>query len=441
MARATEHKEGKATVNIVYYTHKTLSDGSHPFLVRITKDRKNRWISTGISIHPEFWNKEKNTFRKNVPEKKRTELEVALRNWKDRYTDAAETLAGDDEVHDVKSVAEKVSSERLSTRKFKLLTYFDEIISQFDKAGNIGNRRVYRDVQNSLRRFLGKDEDVSFEAVTVKFCNEWETKMRSEGVTEVTLSLRFRTLRAILNKAIANGYSKATSYPFARNSSEKNKFQIGKFDTKTSKRAVSKADIRKIDAYQPSKEEGKYATLRNTQERLQVAKDIFLFSYYCGGINFVDIAALKWSNIGKDLDNKPRLSYIRQKTGGKFTLLLITQSLAILERYRPQELLNTSYIFPILNSTLHKTPAQKHNRCSKIMGQVNVDLKTIGIAVGIETPLTTYVARHSFATALKRSGVTTGVISEAMGHRDERTTQIYLSEFETDLVDAAFENL
>ncbi|MCC5613300.1 tyrosine-type recombinase/integrase, partial [Nostoc sp. CHAB 5834] len=90
---------------------------------------------------------------------------------------------------------------------------------------------------------------------------------------------------------------------------------------------------------------------------------------------------------------------------------------------------------------LHKTPSQIHNRCSKVMGHVNADLKTIGSAVGIATPITSYVARHSFAMALKRSGIATAVISEAMGHNDERTTQIYLSEFDTDLVDAAFENL
>lgn len=441
MARATEHKEGKATVNIVYYTHKTLKDGSHPFMVRISKDRKNRWISTGISLHPEFWNKDKNTFRKSIPDNRRKELEATLQKWKDKFTDAAEDLALSDEIHDAKSVAAKVSNERLATRKFKLLAYFDEVISLFDKAGNVGNRRVYRDVQNSLRRFLGEGIDIAFEAVTVKFCNEWEIKMRSEGVTEVTLSLRFRTLRAILNKAIANGYAKPTSYPFARNSAEKNKFQIGKFDTKTTKRAVSKADIRKIEAYQPPQTDGKYATLRNTQERLQLAKNLFLFSYYCGGINFVDMAALKWSNIGVDLDNKPRLTYTRQKTGGKFSIRLIPQALAILESYKPATVHSGSYIFPILNTAFHTTPTQKHNRSSKIMGQVNADLKTIGSAVGIDTPLTTYVARHSFATALKRSGVATAVISEAMGHSDERTTQIYLSEFDTDLVDAAFENL
>ena len=153
------------------------------------------------------------------------------------------------------------------------------------------------------------------------------------------------------------------------------------------------------------------------------------------------MANLRWSNIGKDLDDKPRLTYIRQKTGGRFSIRLMPQTLAILERYRPGEIRLSGYIFPILNTALHTTATQRQNRCGKVMGQVNVDLKTVGASVGIETPLTTYVARHSFATALKRSGVATGIISEAMGHSDERTTQIYLSEFETDLVDAAFENL
>lgn len=441
MARGTEHKEGKATVNIVYYTHKTLADGSHPFVVRITKNRKNRWISTGINLLPQFWNKEKNTFRKSVPDEKRQEMEAALRKWKEKFSDAAETLAAADEQHDVHAVATKVSEDRKSTRQYKLLSYFDELISQFEKTGNVGNRRVYRDVQNMLRRFIGDDKDVPFDSVTVKFCNQWENSMKSEGVTESTLSVRFRTLRAVFNKAIANGYTKPAFYPFARNTAETNKFQIGKFDTKTIKRAISKADIRKIESYQPPKTSEKYATLRNTQERLQLAKDLFLFSYYCGGINFVDMANLRWSNIGTDLDEKPRLTYTRQKTGGKFSIRLMPQTLVILEHYRPDEVRPTSYIFPILNTALHNTPTQRQNRCSKILGQVNSDLKTIGSGVGIETNLTTYVARHSFATALKRSGVATGVISEAMGHSDERTTQIYLSEFDTDLVDAAFENL
>ena len=441
MAETGKIREKKASVKIVLWTSKTLADGSHPFVVRIHKEGTRKHITTGLSLHPQFWNPKKHEIRQNYPTEKRKALEKALVIWKDRFTDAAEELAVNDTRHDASSIVYKVVDERNDLRRFQLLEYFDELISQFEKTGNVGNRRVYRDVKNSLQHFIGEEKDISFDGVTVKFCNQYETKMRSEGGADSSLSVRFRTLRAVINKAIANGYSKPTSYPFARNTAENNKFQIGKFDTKTTKRAISKLDIRKIEAYQPPQDDGKYAGLRNTQERLQLAKDLFLFSYYCGGINFVDMANLRWSNIGKDLDDKPRLSYIRQKTSGKFSIRLMTQTLAILDRYRPDEVRSTSYIFPILNTALHTTPTQRQNRCGKIMGQVNVDLKTIGTSVGIETTLTSYVARHSFAMALKRSGVATGIISEAMGHSDERTTQIYLSEFDTDLVDAAFENL
>ena len=441
MSETAKIRERTASVKIVFWTSKTLADGSHPFVVRIHKGGTRKHITTGLSLHPQFWNPNKHEIRQNYPIDRRKALEKALQIWKDRFTNAAEEYSATDSPHDADSIVHKVADERNATRQFKLLAYFDELIRQFEQTGKVGNRKVYRDVQNNLSRFIGEGKDVPFEAVTVKFCNEWENKMRSEGLTEITLSVKFRTLRAVLNKAIANGFAKPTSYPFSRNTAETNKFQIGKFNLTTTKRAISKADIRKIEAFQPEPYSGPYASLRDTSDRVQLAKDLFLFSYYCGGINFVDMAALRWMNIGTDLDGKPRLAYIRQKTGGKFSIRLMPVVLAILERYKPDEVYPNSYVFPILNIALHKTPSQIHNRCSKIMGQVNADLKTIGAEAKIETPLTTYVARHSFATALKRSGVATGIISEAMGHSDERTTQIYLSEFETDLVDAAFENL
>lgn len=441
MPETIKIRERTASVKVILWTSKKLADGSHPFVVRIHKDGTRKHITTGLCLHPQYWNANKHEIRQSYPAYKRKELEAALQVWKDKFSNAAEQLSASDARHDATTVVHKVADERNGLRQFQLLTYFDELISQLNKTGKIGNRKVYRDVQNNLRRLIGEGKDVSFDAVTVRFCNEWENTMRAEGVTEITLSVKFRTLRAVLNKAIGNGFAKPEHYPFARNAAESRKFNVGKFDTTTTKRAISKADIYRIATYAPPPDEGKYSTLRNTGERLQLAKDLFLFSYYCGGINFVDMAALKWANIGTDLDDKPRLTYTRQKTGGKFSIRLMPPALEILARYRDEHALPVSFVFPILNTALHKTPTQRHNRCAKIMSQVNTDLKTIGAAVGITTPLTTYVARHSFATALKRSGVATAVISEAMGHSDEQTTQIYLSDFETDLVDAAFENL
>ncbi len=442
MAKTTEHKESEAQVKVIYYPSKTLADGSHPFMVRISKDRQRKYIMTGLSIHPQYWNRETNDFRKSVPTAKQKEMRAAFKKWEEKYSQVAEELANADEQHEAKTVAATVATERSNKRKFKLLAYFDELISQFDQTGNVGNRKVYRDIRNNLQRFVGDGQDVAFDAVTVRFCNEWERKMRAEGLTEITLSVKFRTLRAVLNKAIANGYAKPASYPFARNTAETNKFQIGKFDVKTTKRAISKVDIRKIETFQPQRYEGPYASLRDTSDRQLLAKDLFLFSYYSGGINFVDMAVLTWGNVVTDLHGHQRLTYTRQKTGGKFAVRLMPTALAILEHYRPAgKPLPTAYIFPILNNALHKTAMQKHNRCSKIMGQVNADLKTIGESVGIDMPLTTYVARHSFATSLRMAGQDVAVISQAMGHADEATTRIYLQELGTELIDEAYNNL
>lgn len=110
----------------------------------------------------------------------------------------------------------------------------------------------------------------------------------------------------------------------------------------------------------------------------------------------------------------------------------------IIERYATE---SKGYLFPILNANLHKTPLQKQNRIHKILGKVNINLKLIAAQLGVEGNLTTYVARHSFASVLKKSGVNIALISEALGHSDIATTQIYLDSFDNEQIDAAMKNL
>ena len=81
------------------------------------------------------------------------------------------------------------------------------------------------------------------------------------------------------------------------------------------------------------------------------------------------------------------------------------------------------------------------NRIHKVIGKVNACLKTLGNELELNKKLTTYVARHSYATTLKRAGVNTSVISEALGHSSERVTQIYLDSFENTQMKAAMKNL
>ena len=451
----TEHKEGRATVKVVYYTYKTLADGTHPFMVRITKDRKLTYIATGQSLHPKYWNPLKKEVRKSYPEPGRDRLLKKLAEWGAKYSGAADTLADADEQHDARAVAAKAIEGRKAARRVKLLAYCEELSTGYLKTGRAGNATVYRDLRNQLAKFVaaeanapappagrGKADDwadwlnrydIPLDRVTVSFCHEWEQTLRATGIKEITLSLRFRTLRAVLNQAIAAGLLKSTAYPFARTVAEKHKLQVGKFDVSTGKRAITRDELRTFEALTPA------------TQRQRLAKDVFLFSYYGGGINFVDLAQLRWLNLSGAAVNTghpDRLHYVRQKTKGKFSLRLLAPAAAIVAAYRPfTHASPESYVFPVLESTKHITSAQVKNRLHKVLGQVNDDLKELGQLAGIATPLTTYVARHTFATTLRMSGAGTAVISQAMGHKSEAVTAVYLDSFASELVDNAFEGL
>lgn len=113
------------------------------------------------------------------------------------------------------------------------------------------------------------------------------------------------------------------------------------------------------------------------------------------------------------------------------------QAIKLIQKYSMPD---NPYLFPIL-SNFHKTEQQKVNRIHKIIAKVNKSLKEIGERLNIPIDLTTYVARHSFATVLKRSGVNTSLICEALGHSSERVTQIYLDSFGNDQMEDAMKNL
>ncbi|MCB2407011.1 site-specific integrase [Hymenobacter lucidus] len=455
MGKTTEHKEGKALVKVVYYTSNTLADGSHPFYVRITKNRKRKYIATDLTLHPKYWNPLKKEIRKSYPEPGRDKLLKKLSEWEAKYSGAADMLAEADEQHDAPAVATKAIEGRKAARRVKLLAYCDELSAGYLKTGQAGNATVYRDLRNQLAKFVAAENnapapptgrgqaeawatwlslyDVPFDRVNVNFCHEWEKTLRATGIKEITLSLRFRTLRAVLNQAIAAGLMKATAYPFARTVAEKHKLQVGKFDVSTAKRAVGRDDLRRLEALEPA------------NERQRLAKNVFLFSFYAGGINFVDLGLLRWRNLSGEAagTGRPeRLSYVRQKTGGKLSVRLMAPAAAILAAYHPYTYTTpANYIFPVLDMDRHITPHQIKNRLHKVLGQVNKDLKELGQLAGIATPLTTYVARHTFATTLRMSGTGTAVISQAMGHKSEAVTAVYLDSFASDLVDNAFEGL
>ena len=218
-----------------------------------------------------------------------------------------------------------------------------------------------------------------------------------------------RTLRAIVNEAIKEGYLKQEYYPFSTQFN-RNGYSLKDLKSKASPRALSDDDIRKLKEF-PVEE---YPELKESLY-------YFLFSYYARGMNFVDIAKLERKNIYDQ-----RIHYFRSKTGKKL-------SIAISEPGADGGL----YIFPILEADKHKSKAQIKYRVQKCLKKVNSDLKAIAEIVNIDISLTSYVARHTYATRLKREGVNVEVISEGLGHSDISTTKAYLKQFDHQVIDDA----
>ena len=403
-----------AIISVICYKSKTLANGEHPLMLRIAQNGKSTYKSLKISVAAKHWDFDKNVPKPNNPHKDLIQ-KIILKTKLDYQQRILEKKANKEEF----TASSLINEQKEITKTQTVEEFYLSIIEELKQKGQIGTSYAYLNSYNTLRNFnKGKKLNYTFSYIDVAFCRKFEGWMRSKGNKDTTLSYQFRTLRAAYNRAIDAKIVCRDKNPF-------NEYKLSHFNTKTMKRALSKEDILKIintDCSSKSK-------LR------QLAHDLFSFSYLCGGISFVDIANLTLRNIVEG-----RLIYQRQKTHGNINLLLSDEALKIIQKYN-KYCQQAGYLFPILHNQRHITPMQKSNRIHKICHQVNTELRTFATELGITAEVTTYVARHSFATILKKSGVNIGIISQALGHQDIKTTQIYLSKFDNEQVDEAVKNL
>lgn len=401
-----------ATINVVCYKWKTLANGETPLMLRICKDGKKKYQSLGISIPIKYWD-----FKKNAPKPKCPNKEYIQKIILDKQRELQQRMLELNSEQKEYTTTTLLNNEQT---KFKLKTvseFYLELIEHYTHENKCGNRLIYKSSFNSLNTFARNELDIPFSDIDITWLTKYEKWLRAKGNKETTISLMFRTLRSAYNKAIKAKCARKSDYPF-------DDYKIHRFDTTTQKRAIAKTDVLKFTTeVQPI---GK-------QQYMELSKDIFIFSYLCGGINFTDIANLTNENI-----QNGRLHYIRQKTKKLIKIGIPQEAMQIIEKYSKE---SKGYLFPILDSKVHRTALQKQNRIHKILGKVNKNLKLLAAQLGVETNVTTYVARHSFASVLKKSGVNIALISEALGHSDLATTQIYLDSFDNEQVDEAMKNL
>ncbi|HVB03493.1 MAG TPA: site-specific integrase, partial [Chitinophagaceae bacterium] len=399
-----------ASIKIVLFTSKTLKNGEHPIMLRVTKDRKTKYISLQQSCPTDWWDR-----AANLPKRKHPLFKELLVKIEKKKLEANKLLLGLDNDEKEISVEEiKLKLQKEAVNKKKVIQYFDEVVERLERTNRLGYSSVFKATKNSLLTFK-KGKDFDFSDITPSFLSNYEDAFYERGVVMNSVFVFMRTLKTLINYARKDNVVRNDFNPFRD-------ISFTKFRRiKTKKRAITKEEIIKIAELEIK-----------DNPRLLNARNYFLFSFYNRGINFIDMAYIKWENIRNN-----RLQYTRRKTKEDFTIALLPPAVIILNQYKDFYYENdSSFIFPILSYS-YKTPRSINNRLEKMLRIVNGDLKEIAKLVGIKENLTTYVARHSYATILKRSGIATSVISEAMGHDSEKTTKIYLDSFENKILDEA----
>jgi hypothetical protein len=221
------------SVKVILYTYQLLKNGEYALMIRFTKDRKVKYKALGISCKKEWWDEKAGKPNKKHPN--RIELETYLSKKILDINNLILNLETEDKGYSVEEVTTKTKS---TLKKISVFQFFDEMISRMKAANRIGNGNSFADAKRVLSRFRNGN-DFCFTDLNFSFLNKFEESLLGRGISENSISVYMRAIRAVYNRAIDEGYVKKENYPFI-------KYKISKLSNKTEKRALTKVQIHQL---------------------------------------------------------------------------------------------------------------------------------------------------------------------------------------------------
>ncbi len=390
-------KDGVSVLTILD-TRRAKINGLFPVKVQVVFRRKQKYYSTGKELSKEDWDrllKAKSQLLMEV----RTDIESSFSIIKQQVSELIQKG----------EFSFEILSIRLGrhTKEINLRTAFELKMKELEDNEQASTYLNYRSALKSLESFGGTN--IPLDRITVEWLKHCERFWISNGKSYSSVSIYFRTLKCILNRAVRDGILKESSFPFG-----KNKYEIPEGHGR--KLALTLPEIKRVMSFQDSTNE------------LEEFRDLWFFSYLCNGINFMDLLFLQYSNI---VDGE--ICFIRSKTSrttkhSKEIRATITPEMwDIIHKWGNPNISPQTYIFKYAKG--NEDAFEKIKLVRRIVTKCNRKLKKIAQGTGI-AQLTTYTARHSFATVLKRGGAKTSYISESLGHSNLAVTENYLACFE-----------
>lgn len=382
------------------------SKGEANVKIRVTFDRKHKYYKTNIFCTPELFKSTMEAKRRDAEDKRK--LYRKIRAFE---TKAAEVIS-DLPLFTFDLFEEQYLSNRDATND--VYYHFEKKIKELYKAGKIGTAVGYECAKKSLENFK---QNLRFADVSVKFLNDYEKAMGEQGNSLTTVGIYLRNLRHIWNNA--------------KIAPELNPFGVKRYEIPTGenkKKALTIDEVSKIFNYKAPKGSWK--------ER---ARDYWIFIYLCNGMNVKDFCLLKNKDVNGDVITYQRAKTMRKKTIEKIQISLKPQARDVMRKHGIRSIDPEAYIFPHITKDMDVI--RQREVYQQLTQTINKNMKRIAADLSINKPVTTYYARHSFATILKRSGASTELISEALGHSDLKTTKSYLDSFEIDTLHKLTDNL
>ena len=371
----------------------------------IIHQRKLRWISTDYHVYPEEWNARKSSVIVSNSNNRQAHLQL-IQSQIDWEMKQMQCIIHDKEMDGVSYSVDDLANEiqQLPTSQ-SVFMFFRQQIAKKEQMQCVGTKNNYINAVNRFIEFRNQ-KDLTFSQMTADMMEMYQAWLWNRGVGQNTVSFYLRTLRTLHHKAVEAGQATSNDI-FAH---------VQTANVRTAKRAISVKDIRKIEKLE-----------LQIGSSIDKARDLFLLSFYLRGMAFVDMAFLKKSDLKCGL-----VSYNRRKTHQNLNIEWIKPMQAIIDKYAEQTK-DSPYMLPILTGK----ETSPYTQYRKVEYNTNYNLKKIGKMIGLKIPLTTYVARHTWASIALHMNIPIATISEGMGHNSYKTTQIYLESIDVATINEA----
>lgn len=399
-----------ATLKAVIRTTHKLSDGKCNVKIRVTHNKKVRYIKTEYYVFPaNFSDKAGKVIKGGEVDERLAErmngrlaMKIGIcHNKLERHFDELPRMS-------IQTVLRILREEKEHYDFYALL---DDQIKTLDNAGQESYRDMFRNTRRMLEQFT-RDFVLPFDAITMDWLKEFE-RFVGKNKKINTVSIHMRNIRTVYNMAIRKGLAGYAAYPFRG-------YRIPR--QKTAKRNLSVEEIQRIIAYDPP------------EARLGWIRDMFMLSFYLIGINMKDLFYLR--SIDYDPANE-RITYVRAKGKQFYDIKVYPEAAEIILRY------GGSAFMP--DETTSKKPTERllldvmegrYQHHKTAIKMINGGMRRIAYTVKVRPDVTTYHARHSWATIASRLGVSRDIIRYALGHGINTVTDIYV-DFDQDQVDRA----